>query len=330
MERRRVMHENKIFDEKNIDRVLKKTRRSFNLRILKILICAAAIAWLAYMVPVLLGGVQSLNQVKASRVLMDDIQFSQPDKVNSWGNGAIERGSMTIPFTSSVLPQIGKKFGQQKDFKCGMSLLTGKVSAPVIIGAQFTHPALFKDMLPDRYQSPDAQSAILEKNSGTTVATVNFSLDRLINLTDAANLLDRFDIDICWLAVEAGVENLVPRNMTFQNQQVLQWGIPGKLSKPGEFDYAVLRKDNAADYERAVLDEMEWLDQNKNFLAPDKLLLRDNGIDSSVKGKASYVLQNGIKIYGLQVTGPSSELLKLKNDLHPRLMMVVDMDFWNW
>ena len=59
-------------------------------------------------------------------------------------------------------------------------------------------------------------------------------------------------------------------------------------------------------------------------------MLRVNGINNSVDEKASYILKNGIKVYGLRITAPSSELLKLSDSIDPRVMIVVDMDFWNW
>ena len=132
------------------------------------------------------------------------------------------------------------------------------------------------------------------------------------------------------MAVESGIENTVPKNMTYKNQQVLQWGIPGKLSKPGAFEFAVFDANNVDQFEKAALEEMKWLDNNKKLIKPNAGLLRYNAIDNSIGGKALYLLNNGIKIYGLRVTGPSSELLKLTSQLAPRTMTVIDMDFWNW
>ena len=316
--------------EESISKVLKNTKRSFNLRIVKVVIVIAFFAWVAWMIPAALWGVQSLHQVKASRALMDAIQFSQPDKVNSWGNSAVDRLSMSVPLRITSIPVTGRKYGEQREFAGGMSVITGKVTVPVIIGVEFLHPDLFRGINPGRERNPETQASVLEKNAAATVSTVDYSLNRLMNLSEAAGLLEKYDVDICWLAVEAGIEGKVPKNMSFEGQQVLQWGIPGKLSKPGEFDYAVLKKDNAGTYEKAVLEEMKWLDENKGILTPDRDLLQNNGISSSVEGKAAYVVKNGIKIYGLRLTGPSSELLKLKNELNPRMMTVVNMDFWNW
>lgn len=316
--------------EENISKVLKNTRRDFNLKIVKAVIAVAAVAWLIWMVPSALWGVQSLHQVKASRALMDAIQFSQPDKVNSWSNNMVDRLSMSVPLNITVRPVTGRKYGGQREFAGGMSVITGKVTVPVILGAEFMHPDIYKGINPGRERNPETQASVLERNAADTVATVDYSLNRMMSLSEAAGLLERYDIGICWLAVEAGIEGVTGNNLTFENQQILQWGIPGKLSKPDEFDYAVLEKDNAPYYERAVLEEMKWLDENKGILASDGSLLRDNGISSSVDDKASYVIKNGIRIYGLRLTGPSSELLKLKIELEPRMMSVVDMDFWNW
>ena len=75
---------------------------------------------------------------------------------------------------------------------------------------------------------------------------------------------------------------------------------------------------------------MSWLDENKDILAPYPDLLKNNGINNSVEDKAAYVIENGIKIYGVRITGPSDELLRLTENLDISTMTVVEMDFWNW
>ena len=174
------------------------------------------------------------------------------------------------------------------------------------------------------------QIEILTKNADTTVSTVDFSLNRIINLSDVESIISKYDIELLWMAVEAGIEDTKPKNMSFGNQQVLQWGIPGKLSKPGNFDFAQLKSDNIKKFEETVIDELKWLDENKSVLKPDSGLLKNNGIDNSVRGQAQYIIKNGIKIYGLRITGPSNELIKLTQALDIRTMSVVDMAFWNW
>ena len=201
-------------------------------------------------------------------------------------------------------------------------------------------PDLFKGMDLGKDRSPEFQEKILLKNAETSVATVDYSFNKVLDLHDMTALLGLYDFDICWMAVEAGIENITFKNMSFGNQQVLQWGIPAKLTKPGSFDYAVLSKDNADSYEKAILDELRWLDNNKSIIKADPNMRYVNTIKGSVNGKTEseesiqnpveYVIKNGIKIYGFRVTGPASELIKLSKDLDLRTMSVVDMDFWYW
>lgn len=45
---------------------------------------------------------------------------------------------------------------------------------------------------------------------------------------------------------------------------------------------------------------------------------------------AKYVLDNGIKVYGLKVTGSSDEIYKLLEDINFRFANVEKVDFWYW
>lgn len=124
-----------------------------------------------------------------------------------------------------------------------MSIVTGKIEVPVFIGSNFVHPSLFTEE--NFEQNVEKQIKKLERNAETTVATVVYSLNKIISLTDVGNMVGKYDVEICWMAVEAGIEDVIPKNMTFKNQQILQWGIPGKLSMPGNFDYAELKEGDA-------------------------------------------------------------------------------------
>lgn len=317
--------------ENDQKRILKKTKAKFNLAIGRTVAIIAGIMLLIYMIPAMLSGIHSaLGQVKATRAFMDFVQFSQPNKVNMWGNRPIQGFSLSEELKIGARPVVGRKYREQLEFTGKKSVITGKVTVPSMIGANFVHPDLFKGEDYGKGFNLKVQTDILRKNADNSVATVDFSLNRIMSLTEVGKLAGRYDVEICWMAVEAGIENAKPKYMTFEKQQVLQWGIPGKLSRPGSFDFADFKRDGANEFEKQALDELKWLNENKSILKPDPSLLRVNGIDTSVKEKASYVLKNGIKIYGLRVTGPSSEIIKLSGELDARTMSVVDMDFWNW
>ncbi|HEY9061104.1 MAG TPA: anti sigma factor C-terminal domain-containing protein [Pseudobacteroides sp.] len=313
----------------NQNKIIKKTRAKFNMEILRsVSIIIAVFILILGASATILKMRSAVGQEKASRALMDVVQFSQPNMVNMWGNstGSVFSVSLKIGARSVV----GKKYGEQFEYIGNMSAITGKVSVPVIIGANFVHPGLYKGQDFDRDRNVKAQTDLLKRNIDTTVATVDYSLKNTISLEYVEKLIGRFDVEICWMAVEAGIEDVKPQNMTLEKQQVLQWGIPGKLSRPGHFQYSQLKEGKIKEYEKSVLEEIKWLDDNKDLLIADKSLLSSNGIDNSVKEKAAYILKNGIKIYGLRITGPSSELVKLTGELDARTMSVIDMSFWNW
>ncbi len=311
-------------------RILKKTRFKFNMAIFRVVIITLGVLSLIFTTPLIALQIRgTMGYENQFRALIDIIQFTQPNKINMWGN-SLESFSFSQTLKIGVRPVIGHSYGEQFEYETKMSLLTGKVTVPVHIGANFIHPDLFKTASFDSMKDKKTQSEILRKNSDNTVATVDYSLKKTISLKDVENLIGNFDIEVCWMAIETGFENLQPKNLYLENQQVYQWGIPNKLFKFGNIVSEEFKKGNVQEYEKSILNELKWLDDNKNILKPDPKLLKINGIDNSVGEKASYILKNGIKVYGLRITGPSSELLKLTEQIDPRVMILVDMDFWNW
>ncbi len=322
------LKQNNIIDQ---SRILKKTRFKFNMAIFRIVLIILGVIFFILITPFIAWQIRTgIGREDQMRAFMDIIQFTQPNKVNMWGNGALESLSFSESLKIGTRPVIGRNYGEQREYVGKMSTITGKVTVPVYIGADFIHPILFKDAEFDRSKDSKVQAGILSKNLENSVATVDYSLKKTINLPEVENLIGNYDVEVSWMAIESGIENLKPKNMSFRNQQVLQWGIPGKLSNFGSFHFAEFKKGNIKEYEKSVLEEFKWLNDNKNILKPDPSLLRNNGIDNSVAENASYILKNGIKVYGLRITGPSSELVKLSENLDPRFMTVVDMDFWNW
>jgi len=320
------------FTDNIIDKrkILKKTRFKFNMAILRVVIITLGILYLILTTPFIAYQIRgSMGRENQFRALIDIIQFTQPDKINMWAN-SFESYSFSETLKIGVRPVIGHSYGEQFIYETKMSFITGKVTAPVHIGANFIHPDLFKNASFDSMKDKEKQREILRKNSDNTVATVDYSLKKTISLKDVENLIGNYDVEVCWMAVEAGIENLQPKNLYMENQQVYQWGIPSKLFSIGNAESSEFKKGNVQEYEKSILNELKWLDENKNILKPDKQLLKVNGINNSVEEKASYILKNGIKVYGLRITGPSSELIKLTDQIDPCIMILVDMDFWNW
>jgi hypothetical protein len=78
--------------------------------------------------------------------------------------------------------------------------------------------------------------------------------------------------------------------------------------------------------------------RNQNFLNTLNLLKEYEKMANRIAGKGDlrlqeridYLNQNGIGIYGAVATGPSKEILKLKNEPWISGIIVGEVRFWNW
>jgi len=52
--------------------------------------------------------------------------------------------------------------------------------------------------------------------------------------------------------------------------------------------------------------------------------------DLDLNNKISYLENNSVRIYGLVITGPSKEILKLKEEEWVTNIKVGEVRFWNW
>lgn len=308
-----------------VKKVLRRTSRKFTLRVAGTCFAALALLALAWFVSLLIGGGLGFAHLKKSqRALYDLVQFSQPDRVVAYGNGPIN-GLLQVPISVYVRPYTGLNPQEQREYMARMSAFTGKFESPAGFGSGFLHPAVADS--DDDTILPEPLTT-LERSGENTVATVNLSFNDTKTVEEVTAMTGPYDVKLLWMAVEAGVETVIPRNMSLSGQ-ALQWGLPGTFSQ-FQGDEIELAPGNVQDYLAAVLDELEWLDRNRKRIKPARSLLKSNGLDNSVGEKAAYILEHGIHIYGLQVTGPSGELVRLIEDIPVREVVIVDVDFWYW
>lgn len=52
--------------------------------------------------------------------------------------------------------------------------------------------------------------------------------------------------------------------------------------------------------------------------------------DLNLDKRYQYIKDNGVKVYGMVITGPSKELLKLQNSPNVRYATLGDIEVWNW
>jgi len=265
-----------------------------------------------------------------TRSLVDISQFTSPAPVGGYGNSLASFGDYSFNIKAFTYEMIGTKKKGSGSVEKKVNMLTRTYESPIQPFVQFIHPKIkVSDEFLEGRTSTIAKKNLI-KNGDSTVAVVDVSLYSLLSLEQVAASLKDLDVKIIWMAVECGSEDFKPKNMSSSDNQYVQWGVPGQLfnqssMKPTEFDYS-----NPSKYKKTVIEELKWLEENKHYIAADKSLLKSQGYNNTVGNKAKYIIDNGIKVYGLRITGPSTELSRLNDKLDIRTEEIMDIDFYYW
>lgn len=315
----------------NINKNLAKVSKKFKNKVFLMSISAAiaTLITLGLVLPAIISIPTSFKMSKITRLSMDAVQFTQDRKVGGYGNKPFGFFDYTQSFSVYTSEVTGKKFKEQTEIKISPNIITGSFESIAPAVSQYIHPNIEPSKGYGEEYTLEKANNILIKNKDNTVATIRVSLQNVKALEEIKNILMDYDVEVQWLAVECGDEEIEPKNMSAGQNQYVQWGIPGTLasSKDSSLSFISIEDIN---YNKAIMGELKWLDENKKLIKADKGLLKYNGIDNSVGGKAAYIIDNGIKIYGLKITGPTSELLELQKELDIRFIEVLDMDFYYW
>lgn len=313
-------------------KLLGKARKALILRvaITTMLSIIILISTFFVLTPGILKAVTSPKLPNITRSLADITQFTSPVPVSGYGNSLASFGNYSFSITAYTYEMIGTKQKGASEVKSKYNMITGTYQSPVKPLVQFTHPDVtVSDKLLESRTSAIAKETLI-KNGDATVAVVDISLKSVLSLEEVVTSLKDLDVKVIWMAVECGSEDFKPKNMSNGQNQYVQWGVPGQLFNPNRMDTAEFDYSSPPKYEKAVIEELKWLANNKKFIAADKSLLKFQGYDNSVGNKAKYIIDNGLKIYGLRITGPSTELSKLEDKLKIRIEEVMDIDFYYW
>lgn len=320
---------------KDLKKMYLNTRKKLMFRIIITTLCFLIGFYM--LISVILPGIGSTilfsgdNFSNHTRAFADIIQFSQPSNVGGYGNSFDKGVNFYTRIKSYTHNSYGTRIEPSTTYEAKLYYFKKGIVNPLDINVDFIHPeTIIAESLANEDTVSNAKS-ILNRNGEATVATVDISLNSIISMNDIQNLLKNYDVKILWMAIESGEEDVKPINLSYGLNQYIQWGIPGKVFSPNELSSKnELNADNVSDYEKIILDEMEWLNENKKLIKPNKNFLKSNKIDNSIGEKAKYVLDNGIKIYGLRITGPSDEILRIHEALDIRYESVEKIDFWYW
>ncbi|MBJ8111527.1 anti-sigma factor [Bacillus wiedmannii] len=158
-----------------------------------------------------------------------------------------------------------------------------------------------------------------------TVAEVAISFDKVYTLQEVESILySAFEAQEMppipvWYALDTGQERINEENFLLHSGEII--GFREHINLPEDETKKLHTKEDE------VIEMMRILSINKETVSkttwiPEKVLNLDK--------RYQYVKDNGVKVYGMVITGPSKELLKLQNSPHVRYATLGDIEIWNW
>ncbi|MDE5414085.1 anti-sigma factor [Alkalihalobacterium chitinilyticum] len=236
------------------------------------------------------------------------------------GNETITVGDMKINFLFSMMsfPEISH-YGRQSQNR-----------------SIFYHPSAT-----EVYAEPDWHP--LEQLPEGTVASAYLSFDQLYGTNEVFQLFEGKDLDLSWLAVDTGPE----LNDPFHSDVILDpIGFPSYpiwheddmivTSRSEEkgflFGRIVTESSMSPDYE--VGDETVLHEQflkTLSFLEPHEAKANRLAFNRlNLTERIQYLKTEGIFHYGVVITGPTKEILALREEPWITTVEVDEVTFWNW
>ncbi|MGI6453056.1 MAG: anti sigma factor C-terminal domain-containing protein [Syntrophomonadaceae bacterium] len=169
-----------------------------------------------------------------------------------------------------------------------------------------------------------------------TVAELSLSLTETFSIDEVKRLFADYDVDITWYAVSTGIE--VNPHYNPDRQAPLSashgvWGVPDfsrhmlRSNSTISDDHSVNESDDHSVNEEYLLESMEFLIQNE---AVARKTYRGHHENLQLAQRYDYIKTHGIEVYGVVVTGPTKELLKLKDLDLVQFPGLGEVRLWNW
>ncbi|MEC0665949.1 anti-sigma factor [Priestia flexa] len=157
-----------------------------------------------------------------------------------------------------------------------------------------------------------------------TVSEIALSFDQAYTMEEIEEKLSSTlssDISTVWYALDTGYEAKGSDTSNPLVDLTSSFGFPSMLELPFYEE-----KETFTDEERVVqllklLADNERTVQQIRWMNPDELQLTN---------RYKFVKKNGVKIYGIVLTGPTKELLKLKNEPSITYSSLGEVELWNW
>ncbi|MED1038502.1 hypothetical protein S2E19_04688 [Bacillus mycoides] len=158
-----------------------------------------------------------------------------------------------------------------------------------------------------------------------TVAEVAISFDKPYTLQELEPLLygvfeaQELPPTPVWYALDTGQERI--------NEEDFILSVDEFIGFPEHIGFLDDETENLKTQEAKVIEMMRILSTHEKTVSTVAMLPES---ELNLDKRYQYVKDNGVKVYGIVITGPSKELLKLQNSPHIRYATLGDIEVWNW
>ncbi|KAJ50594.1 hypothetical protein CTM_16657 [Clostridium tetanomorphum DSM 665] len=180
----------------------------------------------------------------------------------------------------------------------------------------------------------------LEKLPEGTVAEASISFDKFYETDEILKKFEHKQVSPVWFAVDTGFEykDFIDEPIGFPYNPIWHsddMTLTTKTEKKGIlFSKIVFKSKSSPSVDAYGSGKL----RNENFIKTLDFLNQHNKITSKVSSiskldlqkRIDYIHSNGVKIYGMVITGPSKEILKLKQEQWIKGINVGDVQLWNW
>jgi len=242
-------------------------------------------------------------------------------------------------FTMKMKAKLIKKVGEEEvragdvDIKFLLGLPSNNgVNLFYNNGNMFCHPN--EQYVSDEFTNWDR----LEKLPEGTVAETYISFDKFYETDEVLKKFIDRDVDLLWFAVDTGKDKEYIHNaIGFPYYPIWHhddWILGNRTVEKGKFFTRVVCESRSS----PTVDSYGSADlRNENFIKTLKLVNEYESMAKkitfkirNVQEKIDYIDENGVKLYGIVITGPSKEILKLKNEEWVRGINIEEVRLWNW
>ncbi len=162
-----------------------------------------------------------------------------------------------------------------------------------------------------------------------TVSELAITFDDLYEIDDVYRILEDYDLEIVWYAIDTGTEKDGDRHGSpYLNAAGEIWG----FHERSVFDFA--RGGGSIQINGDGEKRAQFFKTGLKYLADHEKLtrkyLRFLDKEYSIHDRYRFVEENGVKTYGVVVTGPTKELLAMQNNDAILYASLGEVEFWNW